>query len=278
MLLSSPSRPCRYFSLDDEASWDADDVPWAAERRDGGVYLEQRLEDDEASSDDSMRTPHHIICSIEDILASPSPQSPAHRQALNMLDAGVDMGVGLGITGLLTLPMSSRNRSPEVHCPVRRPVSMAASFVGEGSAFGGRRRSRDSVTGSTASSDDDHPVGGSDSEDDSCETSTGARYSPEEGILSLELSEYPLSSKGFLLAPPQRPVNPTGSRSSSPFGILWPAASGALEYASVPMRRYVGNGRVDAQGRRERVSRFVEAGMDRSEEEAEEEENDKRVA
>ncbi|KAK0267732.1 hypothetical protein LTR35_016022 [Friedmanniomyces endolithicus] len=241
--------------------------PWVAQPWRGGGPVPQRPGDDsdETMSEDDIPMPDHMLRSIEDILASPSQHSPASRQAMSMLNPGVDVGIGLGITGLPTLHTGPRHRVPEVHWPELRPVSMSSSFVHGGSDIADRNNSAYSADDSMSSSDDDDAVGGNDWEDDSHGRFMSARQTPEEGVFTLELSESPSSSNGSFTTAPQRPVNPTGSRSSSPFGVLRPAANGVLDYASVPMRRYVGNGLVDPLGRTERVSIFREARMSASE-------------
>ncbi|KAK1816992.1 hypothetical protein LTR12_008592 [Friedmanniomyces endolithicus] len=221
--------------------------PWVAEPWRGGGPLPQRLGNDseETMSDGDMPMPDHILRSIENLVAAPSQHSPASRQAMSMLNPDGDVGVGLGITGLPPLSTVPRHRVPEVHWPEHRPVSMSSSFVYVGSATVDRNNSANSADDSMSSSDDDDAVGGNDWEDDSRGRFMSARQTPEEGVFTLELSESPCSSNDSFTTAPQRPVNPTGSRSSSPFGVLRPAANGVLDYASVPMRRYVGNGLVD---------------------------------
>ncbi|KAK1055423.1 hypothetical protein LTR33_014137 [Friedmanniomyces endolithicus] len=241
--------------------------PWMAQPWRGGGPVPQRSgnDSDETMSEDDMPMPNHMLRFIENILASPSQHSPASEQAMSMLNPGVDVGVGLGITGLPMFRTGPGHRVPEASWPEHRPVSMSSSFVYEGSAFTDRDNSAYSADDSMSSSDDDDAVGSNDWEDDSRGMFMSARQTPEEGVFTLELSESPGSSNDSFTTAPQRPVNPTGSRSSSPFGVLRPAANGVLDYASVPMRRYVGNGLVDPLGRTERVSIFREARMSASE-------------
>ncbi|TKA31254.1 putative GTP-binding protein [Friedmanniomyces endolithicus] len=232
------------------------DAPMAYVETVGGVRV---------GEDDEVGVGKNDILSFKNILASPSQHSPASEQAMSMLNPGVDVGVGLGITGLPMFRTGPGHRVPEASWPEHRPVSMSSSFVYEGSAFTDRDNSAYSADDSMSSSDDDDAVGSNDWEDDSRGMFMSARQTPEEGVFTLELSESPGSSDDSFTTAPQRPVNPTGSRSSSPFGVLRPAANGVLDYASVPMRRYVGNGLVDPLGRTERVSIFREARMSASE-------------
>ncbi|KAK0283326.1 hypothetical protein LTR35_006400 [Friedmanniomyces endolithicus] len=246
--------------------------PWVAEPWRGGEPIPQRpgSDSEETMSADEVPMPDHILRSIEDLVASPSQHSPATRQALSMLNPGREAGIGLGITGLPTLHTVPRYRVPEVHWPEHRPVSRSSSFVYGGSDTADRDSGAYLADDSMSSSDDGDAVGGNDWEDDSRDRFMSARQTPEEGVFTLELHKSSASSNDSFTTAPQRPVNPTGSRSSSPFGVLRPAANGVLDYASVPMRRYVGNGLVDPLGRTERLSIFTEARMTADEEDADE--------
>ncbi|KAK5695447.1 hypothetical protein LTR97_008954 [Elasticomyces elasticus] len=185
--------------------------------------------DDVRDVDLDVQTPHHIIRSIEDILESPPPDSPAHRGAVTRM----------GNLGML----------PQISYPRNMPISRAASFDGaflcDGSASSGEGSDESTTTNMPESTPEEMmfpmsplpPPSGSYPYIERAHTLLNVATTSRGRQCSIPIPPFPrpptyldagLHGSGF---------NPALQLSGS-FGVMWPTANGALEYVRLPGDRY----------------------------------------
>ncbi|KAK4888776.1 hypothetical protein LTR27_012367 [Elasticomyces elasticus] len=178
--------------------------------------------DDVRDVDLDMQTPHHIIRSIEDILESPPPNSPAHRGAVTRM----------GDLGML----------PQISYPRNMPISRAASFDGAYLC--------DRSDSSGGNSDGSTTTNMPDSSPEEMMFPMSPLPPPSGSYPYIERAHALLNvAKTSRVSPFPRPptylnaglLGPGFSsalQSSGSFGVMWPAANGAFEYVRLPGDRY----------------------------------------
>ncbi|KAK5714054.1 hypothetical protein LTR15_010962 [Elasticomyces elasticus] len=185
--------------------------------------------DDVRNVDLDMQTPHHIVRSIEDILESPPPDSPAHRGAVTRM----------GNLGML----------PQISYPRNMPISRAASFDGAYLC--------DGSDSSVVSSDESMTTNLPESSPEEMIFPMSPLPPPSGSYPYIErahaLLNVATTSRGRQCSTPIPPfprpptylnagLHGTDSNSAlqSPgsFGVMWPAANGAFEYVRLPGDRY----------------------------------------
>ncbi|KAK5692709.1 hypothetical protein LTR17_025339 [Elasticomyces elasticus] len=175
--------------------------------------------DDVHDVDLDMQTPHHIIRSIEDILESPPPDSPAHRGAMT------------------------------------RIASFDGAYLCDGSDSSGESSDEPTTTNMPESSPEEMmfpmsplpPPSGSYPYIERAHALLNVATTSRGRQCSTPIPPFPRPPT-YLNAGLHGPGFNSALQSSGSFGVMWPAANGAFEYLRLPGDRYASqrvHGRTD---------------------------------